>query len=56
MKTTCRFERYLKTARWIIARYTHNGVFVAQQGEFMSIGAALVYAAWRRHILEIPKA
>jgi hypothetical protein len=42
--------RYLKIARWLRTRYTVNGFVTTQHGHFMSVCAALDYAAARRYL------
>ena len=43
-------DRYLKIATYLRNRYTKNGVIIVQYGHFMSLPAALDYAAARRYL------
>jgi hypothetical protein len=42
--------RYLKIARYLRKRYTQAGSLIVQRGPFMSLPAALDYAAARRYL------
>ena len=45
-----RFDRYLKVSFWLKKRYTRAGWLTVQNGQFMSLYAALDYAAFRRYL------
>jgi len=43
-------DKYLKISRWLKRRYTDKDGYVTWQvGHFMSLPAALDYAAWRKY-------
>lgn len=42
--------RYLKIAIYLRKRYTRHGGLIVQRGHFMSLPAALDYAAARRYL------
>lgn len=43
-------DRYLKIAAYLRQRYTKDGSLIVQRGHFMSLYAALDYAAARRYL------
>jgi hypothetical protein len=43
-------DRYLKIANYLRKRYTQAGSLIVQRGRFMSLYAALDYAAARRYL------
>ena len=45
-----KINRYLKIATYLRKRYTKNGSLIVQSGPFMSLPAALDYAAARRYL------
>lgn len=43
-------DRYLKISTYLRERYTKAGSLIVQRGHFMSLYAALDYAAARRYL------
>lgn len=42
-------NKYLKLSKWLKKRYAKAGYVTWQVGHFMSLPAALDYAAWRKY-------
>lgn len=43
------WDRYIEIGRWLMRRYTKDGVVIVQHGEFMSRYAALQLAFFKRY-------